>query len=79
MSKTLLRRGSFYLTEDEFERLDRLRGFIPRSRMGAFAMQRLLDDIERNGLQLIPKQRPEPEEPTTTTAGDQENESAISS
>jgi hypothetical protein len=55
MSKTLLRRGSFYLTEEEFERLDKLRGFIPRSRMGAFAMQRLLDDIEKNGLELVSK------------------------
>jgi hypothetical protein len=55
MSKTLLNQGAFYLTDEEWNRLDRLRGLIPRSRIGALALQRLLDDVENGRIDLSPE------------------------
>lgn len=54
MSKTQLRTACFYLTQEEVKRLDEIRGFIPRSKMGAIAVRRLIEDFENGKLELLP-------------------------
>ena len=53
MSKTLMKTAALYLKKEEIERLDRARGLIPRSRVGAVAIQRLLDDVENGKVDLM--------------------------
>lgn len=55
MSKTLLKTSSFYLTEEELKRLDRIRGYLPRSRIGTLALRRFLDDVENGRVELVPQ------------------------
>jgi hypothetical protein len=49
-----MRTAVFYLTDDEIKRLDEIRGLIPRSRMGAIAIRRLIADMEAGRLSLLP-------------------------
>ena len=75
MSKTFLKTSNFYLTQDEMDRLDRLRGYVPRSRIGALAVRRFLDDVESGKVEL---NKPEPGEvipiPGRRTNGDRDKE-----
>lgn len=50
-----MRTAVFYLTNEEIERLDEIRGLIPRSRMGAIAIRRLIADIENGRHNLLPE------------------------
>jgi hypothetical protein len=54
VAETILKRACFYFTNQEVERLDRVWGMIPRSRLGVLAINRLLDDIESGKLDLLP-------------------------
>ncbi len=69
-----MKTACFYLTDEEIKRLDRLRGMIPRSRMGVLAVQRFLDDIESGRVELFPgvKTTPLPITRTTTTGDNKE-------
>jgi hypothetical protein len=53
MSKTLLKKIAFYLTDEEVERVNKARGLIPASRVGAIAVRRLLDDLEKGKVNLL--------------------------
>jgi hypothetical protein len=55
MTQMLLTRTSFYLTKEQVERLDKIRGYIPCSRLGVLAVNRLLDDIETGRVNLMPE------------------------
>jgi hypothetical protein len=50
-----MRTAVFYLTDDEIKRLDELRGLVPRSRMGAITVRRLIADIEGGRVSLLPE------------------------
>ena len=56
MSKTLLKKIAFYVSDEEEERVNKYRGPITASRMGAIAMRRLLDDLEKGKVNLLEEQ-----------------------
>lgn len=54
MSKTLLKKVVVsYLTNDEIKKMDRYRGPISVSRIGAIAIRRLLDDLDKGKVNLL--------------------------
>jgi hypothetical protein len=55
VSKTLLTKIDTYLNAAEVRRLDELRGEIPRSRIGARAIRRYLEDIESGKIIVQPQ------------------------
>ena len=55
MSRTLLKRIDGYIDPEEARRLHELIGAIPRSRIVALAVHRLITDIESGNLSLVPK------------------------
>jgi hypothetical protein len=68
MSKTLLKKIAFYVTDEEAERVDKVRGLIPASRVGAIAVRRLLDDVEKGRVNLF-EERDEQQNKRTRTRG----------
>jgi hypothetical protein len=57
MSKTLLRKFTIYVTDEEAERVNRARGLIPASRVGVIALRRLMDDLEKGKVDLMEEGR----------------------
>jgi hypothetical protein len=53
MSWTLLRKITFYMSDQEMERIDKARGPITASRLGAIAVRRLLDDVDQGRVNLL--------------------------
>jgi hypothetical protein len=53
MGETVQKRVTFYFPHEEVRRLDKLRGLIPRTKLGVLALQRLMDDAESGKVDLL--------------------------